>query len=209
MKKIAITQRLIENETYAETRDALDIRWANIFKALNYLPIVLPTDFDHSVYFSEIKIDGIILSGGNDLSSISKNNTSIKRDEQEIKLIKYAIQKEIPVLGICRGMQLMTDHFGGKLEKITNHVGNKHAIILDRASRFYKPLKNCNKVNSYHNYAVIKVPDGFNALAIAEDGSIEAMENNEKKLLAIMWHPERNEPIEHTDLDLIKLFFND
>ena len=208
MKKIAITQRIIDNDTYAETRDALDVRWAGIFERLNYLPIIIPSNFDNIKFFKELEIDGIILSGGNDLSVFSQDKNSLKRDEQEKSLLNYAIKNKIPVLGICRGMQLMAEHFGGKLKKTNGHVGNKHKITACKDSWFYKDIKNVTEVNSYHNYAVTVVPPGFKPSAKSADGTFEAMECPEKKLFAIMWHPERNKPLEKSNINLIQHFFD-
>ena len=61
MKKILITQRLSLNKSYFEIREAFDIKWGALFKKLNFLPIILPIEFDYKKYFNSINIDGIIL----------------------------------------------------------------------------------------------------------------------------------------------------
>ena len=66
MKIIAITQRLISNQSYFEIREALDIKWGKLLKKSNFIPIILPIEFGYKKYFESIKIDGIILTGGND-----------------------------------------------------------------------------------------------------------------------------------------------
>jgi gamma-glutamyl-gamma-aminobutyrate hydrolase PuuD len=70
MKKIAITQRIIENNSYYEIRECLDIKYAKMFKKLGFLPIVLPIEYDFKLYFQSIKIDGIFLTGGNEVQHL-------------------------------------------------------------------------------------------------------------------------------------------
>ena len=111
MKKIAITQRLVVNESYYESREALDIRWGMLFKELGFLPIVLPTEYDFEIFFEALDIDGICITGGNDLNTLNPNELSKKRDEFEKRLIQLGINKNIPVFGICRGMQIIADFF--------------------------------------------------------------------------------------------------
>ena len=102
MKKIALTQRLLINENYFEVREALDVKWGGLFKKLDFLPVILPIEFEYKKYFNSIKIDGIILTGGNDLSALNENDLSIKRDQFEKRIIRYAIKNNIPILGTCR-----------------------------------------------------------------------------------------------------------
>ena len=94
MKKIAITQRLIENESYYEIREALDINFSKFIKACGFLPIILPYNVDFKEYFKEFNIEGIVLTGGNDLNNFKENELSKKRDDFENRLIKFCIQKQ-------------------------------------------------------------------------------------------------------------------
>ena len=71
----------------------------------------MPIEFNHKKIFENIKIEGIILTGGNDLNVISKNSLSLKRDNFEKAIIKYAIKKNIPIYGMCRGMEIITEFF--------------------------------------------------------------------------------------------------
>ena len=97
------------------------------------------------------EINLLILSGGNDV--LSREKTSKIRNVVELNLIKNSIKKKIPILGICRGAQLLNIFFGGKLTKINNHMNTRHQI-------FFKDKKILNRekltVNSYHNYGIIK-----------------------------------------------------
>jgi gamma-glutamyl-gamma-aminobutyrate hydrolase PuuD len=205
MKKIAITQRLTKYETYNETRDTLDVNWTRLFNALDFLPIIIPSHYDIEKYF-EMGIDGIILSGGNDLAIFSEDPNSKKRDSLEKQALQVAVQHNIPVLGVCRGMQLIAHIYGGDLKKAEGHVGH-HKITVNKSSTFNRELGKIKEVNSYHNYVVASVPPGFISSAQSSDGYCEAMENEKLRIFAQMWHPERNTPFSQGDLELIKKVF--
>lgn len=207
MKKIAITQRLIENVNYFEIRDALDIRWAKLCNRLGYLPILLPTDYDFKHYFEAFEINGIILSGGNDLSSIFPNELSEKRDAFEKELIKFAIKMDIPVLGICRGMLVIAEYFNGEFKKVDGHVGIHHRILISDESKFKPDLKKIGDVNSYHNYSIERISNDFIISAKSEDDVIEAIEHKKYKIFGQMWHSERQNPFNENELKIIENVF--
>ena len=207
MKKIAITQRLIENVGYFEIRDALDIEWGKLFSSLGYLPILLPTEYDFKKYFEEFEINGIILSGGNDLSSIFPDELSKKRDAFEKELLSFAIKKDIPVLGICRGMLVIAEYFNGEFKKVDGHVGINHKILISDESKFNHDLKYIGDVNLYHNYIVEKISGDFVISAKSEGGVIEAIEHKKYKIFGQMWHSERQAPLNANELKVIKKLF--
>lgn len=208
MKKIALTQRLAENASYSEIRDALDIRWAKFLHRLGVLPILLPTTYSEpEKYFQEISVDGIILTGGNDLGRFTDDPLSKTRDDFEKKLIRYAVNRDIPLFGVCRGMQIISEFFGAEFTKRENHSNKKHAILPDKGSRYFEALQNISSVNSYHNYALSKIPDKFLISARSEDGSIEAMEHKTLKIFAQMWHSEREDPFREQEILLFRNFF--
>lgn len=208
MKKIAITQRLILNDSYFEVREALDVRWAKLFKELDYIPIALPLNIDFVDYFKNFSIEGILLTGGNDLNSLKSNKLSKLRDEFEFKLIRYGIKNNIPIYGVCRGMQLIAEYFGCSIKLIENHVGTKHHLNISKKSKYTKYLINLEKVNSYHNFSVGNIGNDLLVSAKSEDNSIEAIEHTKNKIFAQMWHPEREEPFVKAELELIKEFFS-
>ncbi|MFN8673252.1 MAG: gamma-glutamyl-gamma-aminobutyrate hydrolase family protein [Candidatus Sericytochromatia bacterium] len=208
MKKIAITQRLIENNSYYELRDCLDTNWNRLFQHLNFVQIILPTNCDFETYHYELNIDGIILSGGNDLNSINSNNLSNIRDNFEKNLIRYAINNNIPILGICRGMQILGEFFGLELEKVTSHINLKHEITINKNSKYYESLSKIKEVNSYHNYSIKNIDNNFIVSAFSKDNKIEAIEHKNLKIFAQMWHTEREEPFVKEEVNFIKNFFN-
>ena len=83
MKVIAVTQRLVLNQSDYEMREALDVRWGELFKKINFVPIIFSILFFYKKYFNFLKFYGIILTGGNDLYSTNKNTMSLKRDNFE------------------------------------------------------------------------------------------------------------------------------
>jgi len=198
MKKIAITQRIIKNNTYFEIREALDIRWAQLFNELNFLPIILPYNLD----FKNYQFEGVILSGGNDIGEFEF------RDKFELELIKYCIEQNIPIFGVCRGMQIIAKYFNSSFKKVNNQVGIKHKLLLNENSKYYLNLKNIKKVNSYHNIAIDKLGNGLIVAAWNEKKNvIKAIEHKEYKIFAQMWHSERESPFKIEELELIKEFF--
>lgn len=204
MKIIAISQRIVKNPDYQEIRDALDVRWAQLINQLGHLPLILPTLFDFRTYLENIKIDGIVLTGGNDLSCLSDDEISRLRDEHEKRVLRLAIEKSIPVLGVCRGMQLIADYFGMGFLKVTGHVAKRHDLAPAAGSRYLAAEDALDGVNSYHNYAVKAVSGDFLVSARSSDGVIEAMEHKQLPIFGQMWHPEREEPFRGADIDIIR-----
>jgi len=206
--KIAITQRLMLNDSYYELRETLDTRWGLLFDKLNFLPIVLPIEYDFKKYFENIEIDGILLTGGNDLNSLSQSKESEQRDTFEKKLIEYGITNSIPIFGVCRGMQILAEYFGSNFEKVNNQIGIKHHLKVNEKSKYFDVLQQLKEVNSFHNYAINNLPVELLVSATDERGMIKAIEHSKYKIFAQMWHSERENPFEEAELVLIKEFFN-
>ena len=198
MKKILITQRFEKIGKFNEYRDNIDTRLPSLIQKLGYTPILVPNSLNNlSKFVKEISPNGIILSGGGD---------ALKKDLRyfiENKLIKISINKNIPIIGICRGAQVLNIFFGGKLKRISNHVRKQH--------RIFGPLVNkVNvKVNSYHDYGFFKKTLGkkLKLLAYSSDEVVKSFCHNHYNFLGIMWHPERNKNLKNFDRNLIKKYF--
>lgn len=208
MKKIAITQRLVLNKTYFEQREALDIKWGLLFQELNFLPIILPIEYGFETYFKAIKIDGIILTGGNDLNSLNPSEESFKRDTFEKALLEYACKNNIPIFGICRGMQIIAEYFGSDFKKVENQIGIRHTLQVNHKSKYFEELQKIQEVNSFHNYAINNLSDTLITSATDNNGLIKAIEHKKYKVFGQMWHSERENKFDLDDMNLIKSFFN-
>lgn len=197
MKVIAYTQRVSILEDYNERRDCADQMIPNLLQYCGYIPIPIPNvpKLVESI-MTEIRPKGFFFSGGNSL--VKYDGDAPERDETEKILTDWAIKNDLPVFGICRGMQFLADYFGANLSKIENHVRIRHKIhgIINREA-----------VNSYHSFGLFNVPDILKALAYAEDNSIEAFKHNTFKIIAVAWHPERESIFSNEDVKLIKDFF--
>ena len=161
------------------------------------------------------KLDGILLTGGADINPLFFGEEPVKelhginprRDRQELLLTRLAADRQIPILGICRGIQTMNAAFGGPLyQDIHSQMEGtriKHSQELDRSYASHTVtiekdtlLHNLFKadtiaVNSFHHQAVKEAAPGFRVCARATDGVIEAMESTEyKSMLGVQWHPE-------------------
>tara|TARA_B110000438_G_C15671178_1_gene588228 strand:- start:191 stop:817 length:627 start_codon:yes stop_codon:yes gene_type:complete len=205
MKILAISQRVESVEGYIEKRDCLDQRWSHLILKLGFLPFPLSNLLEPSEIIKSIAPSAIVLSGGNNIARVDESALDIskERDDFEEKLIQIAMEKNIPLLGVCRGMQMINLFFGGSISRQDDHVGAKHKITFSGKSE-----NNPRLVNSYHKWSIKKSELGKSLipLALADDNTIEGFYHKEYPLLGIMWHPEREEPYCIDDLNLIKKF---
>ncbi len=201
MKRVIYTQRVEIVENYNERRDCADVEIAKLIWECGFLPVPvnnIPQKIN--TFLDQIRPDGILLTGGNDLSKYGGN--APERDETEKKIIEYGIKNNIPIYGFCRGMQVIADYFGAELTKITNHVSVRHR--LEGSSPW-----NGRIVNSFHNMAVKAVTGGLTVEARSEDGVIEVIRGKDQSIYGTMWHPEREKPYMQSDIQFIKQIFSE
>ena len=207
MKLLGITQRVDTIKSYGERRDCLDQRWSDLALNLNYLPVALPNITPDKVeaLVDAMGLDAIIFSGGNNIESIDlfAADAAPERDEFESELLRLALIKGIPVIGVCRGMQMINLAFGGRATKISGHVATSH-VIYSKTSTYQFP----ETVNSYHNWGISNdgLANELEMIAIDAEGNIEAYEHQNAKLLGLMWHPEREKPFNQLDIQLLRRF---
>ena len=206
LKKIGITLRVETIEKYDEKRDAISQDWIKFLEELNFLPVLIPNSLNDIQKFLEtMKLDGLILSGGDNMGDDSE------RDKTEKLIIKFGIDNNIPILGICRGMQVINDFFGGHLIKTNslNHVKKKHMIkIIDK--KFQDILSNNIDVNSYHQNIIKKETVGAKLeifATVEDDETIEGFYHRDFAICGIMWHPEREISFKN-GLKLLDFFYN-
>lgn len=206
---VAVSQRMLKSDNGLDM-DVLENSYVNYFEGFGIRLVPIPNACrDIEVYFKELPIKAVILSGGNDVNPrlygqkpLYVKDVSVSRDNTEKKLLELALNKNLPVLGICRGMQFINVFFGGGLtqnlvdEKVseTGHVVEKHEVeILDDklagllGDRVFE-------VNSYHNQGVTKetLSPELKAFAVSPiDGVIEGFYHKSHPIAGIQWHPER------------------
>lgn len=197
MKIVLYTQRVDIVEGYGERRDCADQNIARFIKECGYLPIPVPNVMSIAAQIiNELIPAGIIFTGGNSLVSYGGN--APERDETENRMLEIALQKDIPVYGICRGMQVILNYFGNELVSVANHVAVRHLIDGEQGML---------SVNSYHNLGCKALKDPLKVLAMAQDGVIESIYHKDKKILATMWHPERENPFGESDKKRVRELF--
>jgi putative glutamine amidotransferase len=194
MKTVLLTQRVMTVESYQERRDCLDQAWYGFIEDCGFLPVPVPNHQTIAeTIASRLNPSAMIFTGGNDL--IEYGGDAPERDATEKCLLEHAVAKSIPVLGVCRGMQFLHCYFGGMLRHVEGHTGTCHQLIFDGKK---------TEVNSYHRFAFDKPLDVFFALAISEDGIVEAMKHKNLNISGIMWHPEREKESNSRDICLIR-----
>lgn len=208
-KKIGVTQRVEVINRYDERRDCLDQNWIRLLDQLNFQGLPLPNVCERPAeYLDALSLSGIILSGGNNLTILGDTpGTAPERDSFERNVLDWAGSNELPVLGVCRGFQMMNCYLGGRLTPVEGHVAIRHTIIP--TLNVQSILGKRGEVNSFHDYC-IKSNDlgkGLEPLATATGDIIEAARHNSLPWIGIMWHPEREKPFNKIDLQLISETF--
>ena len=197
---IGITQRVDHVTDRNEFRDALDQRLTEWVKQAGFLPVAVPNTLlndncsDVTIledWLQAVQPNALLLSGGNDVGEY------LERDATENHLLSWAEANRVPVLGICRGMQMMAVWAGGSLKAAENHVCRRHALQGAITG----------EVNSYHDSSIAHCPTGFEILACSEDGEIEAIRHVDLSWEGWMWHPERESSLHLLDIQRLKKVF--
>jgi len=197
MIKIAISHRVYEDLNKREHRDCLDQRWVYLADVLDGLLYPVPTQTkDINLWLNTLRPDFIILSGGNSLEKHNDNDIAPEKDKSEIKILDWATKNDIPTLGVCRGAQLINQYFGGNDIK---PVGHSQRHFIRHNGQFD------DNVNSSHSYCILKniLNNNSEILATAHN-VVEAFKITDKKIWAIMWHPEREITFTEKDICFIK-----
>ena len=202
MKIVAVSQRVDFISTRKEFRDSLDQRLISFLLSASFIPVPVPNGLLIQTrketnpdllknWLQNVLPSAIVLSGGNDIGLFSL------RDKTEYLILDYALEKKIPVLGICRGMQIMSRWAGTKLKRVEGHIRKRHNLKGTIRS----------EVNSYHTFSIAECPKGFEILALSEDGEIEAIRHSSLPWEGWMWHPEREINFSTNDINRLKKIF--
>ena len=174
------------------------------------VPMVLPPVDDAEVLINMLEgIDGLVLTGGADYNPLwygeqpekELHTINSTRDLPELLLTRLAFNRQIPILGICRGVQTMAIALGGNLvqdlKTPLKHSQDAprseatHSVTITEGSTLYGLYGQETFVNSFHHQAVKDCGSHLHVVATAPDGVIEAVESTEQKaLMGVQWHPE-------------------
>ncbi len=188
------------------------------------VPLLIPPyDDEESLIHTLDAVDGILLSGGGDINPLFMGEEPLEelrevshhRDRQELLLVRLASDRQIPILGICRGIQVMNVALGGKVfQDIRKQYGTEcikhsqelnrsypsHTVRIANGSLLYRLFENTGAVchdglslpvNSFHHQAVSVPAPGFRVCACSPDGIVEAIESEQyKSVIGVQWHPE-------------------
>lgn len=187
--------------------DFLFKEYSGFFKDLGIKVVYVPNGISGpDLYIKELSLDGLILSGGNDVivdrAESEKYKLSAMRNLQEKKMLNLAIKMKIPVLGICRGMQFINYYFGGAITKDvgavtgspSSHAKTVHPVNIEDARLVSLLKKKTTKVNSYHRQGLFGdqvSPHLRIAARSSADDVIEALYHPSLPIMGMQWHPER------------------
>jgi putative glutamine amidotransferase len=166
------------------------------------LPVHLPIDADPAHWLDAL--DGIVLTGGADVEPERyghpnhASSTEPRRDDIEFALLDGAVSRRLPVIGICRGLQVVNVFAGGTLaQDVPAHAqhdlgprAESHVVTIEPASELHAIYGAQASVNSLHHQAIDTLGSGVRATATAEDGTIEGIELDGAPVIAVQWHPE-------------------
>jgi putative glutamine amidotransferase len=197
MKKVAITQRVSIVPEYGERRDCLDQAWPRFLVACGLMPLALPNVIEAALALcAGAEVTGLVLTGGNDLAEYGGD--APERDAVEYALLDWAGRRGLPVLGVCRGMQLIQRRFAIALRRVEGHVAERQVIRVDGEPR---------EVNSYHHLAAFDSRPPLEVWAVAADGVVKAIRHSAQPITGVMWHPERCCPFSPADVALFRRVF--
>lgn len=197
MRPIAVSQRVDIVPRRGERRDALDQSWPRLLAASGFLAMPMPNHPETAAaMFGGAGVAGLLLTGGNDLARYGGD--APERDETERGLLRLARERGLPVLGVCRGMQVIQDSFGVTLEKLSGHVAIRHRVKGEAFDA---------EVNSFHGFGSRETVPDLEVLARAPDGIVEFLRHRREPILGQMWHPEREAPYRDDDIARIRRHF--
>jgi gamma-glutamyl-gamma-aminobutyrate hydrolase PuuD len=159
-------------------------------------------------------LDGLVFSGGADVDPASygaeahaeTNGTRPERDSAELALLEAALARDLPVLAVCRGSQVLNVALGGDLvqhlPEVVGHEGHKqtpgvfsdHGVEILPETKLHSIVGQHAPVKSHHHQGYGRLGDGLQVSAHADDGTIEAIEDPSRRFaLGVLWHPEEDE----------------
>jgi gamma-glutamyl-gamma-aminobutyrate hydrolase PuuD len=178
-------------------------------------PLVIPPS-DGAIEETLDVLDGIIFSGGSDLgpdlyeAEAHPETADVReeRDRAELALLSAALARDMPVLAVCRGSQVLNVALGGDLDQhLPDSLGHdehrpvkgewaEHDVRLDPASRVGGMLGERTPVKSHHHQGFGRIGTGLHETGWADDGTVEALEDPSRRFtIGVLWHPEEGEDL--------------
>lgn len=216
---------------YHKPQVALYVNYLTPFERSGLTPLlVTPVHSPDSIAALMAQCDGLVLTGGEDIDPKMYGHDPIPelgtvnpaRDQAELKALEIAVERNIPILGICRGHQLLNVFFGGTLcqdievamdearsHRQTSPWGAHHHGVTVEPNTHLLDALGCEdlKINSYHHQAVQKLGDGLRVTARAEDGLVEGIESTDLDwVVGVQWHPERHDATAEDSDPNVRLF---
>ncbi len=176
-------------------------------------PLLVPPSED-GIEETLAVLDGILFSGGSDIDPDTygaeahpeTNGVRPERDQAELALLEAALARDMPVLAVCRGSQVLNVARGGDLvqhlPEVVGHEGHKHTpgVFADHdveilpGTKLQEVVGDHAPVKSHHHQGYGRIGDGLREAALADDGTVEAIEDPERRFaLGVLWHPEAGE----------------
>lgn len=211
MKKIVVGVSCGEKDDIQFPAQYVNDDYVDAIVKAGGIPVLLPMCNKETIDGQLDLVDAVIMSGGVDINPLFYNETyhvnqgisSYRRDVYDLSLLKRCIERKIPVLGICRGMQAMNVAFNGTLYQDNQEAGNVnghsqkerkqypiHRIDIKEDSFLYDVLGKSYLVNSFHHQSVKDLGEGLVITATCSDGIVEGIEHKELKCFGVQFHPE-------------------
>jgi len=187
MKKVALTMRITDANGYTEPRDSISHDWLVRLAEWGMMPQALfNIQADTNSLLNSMEPDLLILTGGDDIGAYPL------RDTAETSYLQSAISSGIPILGVCRGMQIINQFFGGALSTLQNHVNTNHDVFIDQQWQNIYPSR--TSVNSFHTQGLSRhdLARELLPMSVDTDGYVESLVHTNLQIAAVMWHPERS-----------------
>lgn len=200
--------------------------YVDAIKQAGAVPILIPMGNKEEIEDVLEMVDGVVVTGGSDVNPMLygevwhdvQGEADGARDAFDLQLIKSCVEKKIPILGICRGCQIINVAFGGSLyqdnKEAGEHVGvhtqknrrtyASHWINVEKDSFLYPIIGETYPVNSYHHQSVKAIGKGLRVVAKAPDGIVEAIQHETEFVWAVQFHPE----MMHTQDPQMQAIFN-
>jgi putative glutamine amidotransferase len=226
MKKVLTVRGGPAHALHAETAP-----YAEALRAAEMEPVIVPADRASLLKIASLLDDaaGMMLMGGSDVNPArygeerraETDEPDDLRDELESALITEALSRDLPILAICRGLQILNVQHGGTLvqhlEPVERHRRRTkdlslpaHSIEIERGTTLSRIAHDHSRweVNSRHHQAVARVGEGLIVSARhPEDGVVEALERPEKRfVVAVQWHPENQSAVREEQAGLFRAF---